>query len=166
MDLNRQKEQFSFAYVRAVISACGFNAYRLDVDEGSVDLGVAAFGPDGTARSPHLGIQMKCTADPEALKGDGLHFPLRLKNYDDLRDTRLHVPKILVVLLVPEEVEEWLDQDENALLMRRCAYWLSLRGFPQSETATTKTVVIPRPQMFNVQALKEIMQRISEGGEP
>ena len=36
MDLNKQKEQFSIAYVRAVIAAAGYNVYKMEVDEDSV----------------------------------------------------------------------------------------------------------------------------------
>lgn len=166
MDLNRQKEQFSIAYAKAVISASGFNVSIFDVDEESVDLIVAAYGMDGSERSPRLEMQLKCTADQESLKDEALHFALNLKNYNDLRETELRVPKILVVLLVPQDPDEWIFQDEKALLMRRCAYWLSLRGFPEVDNTASRTVEIPRSQAFNVKALKAIMHRISEGGEP
>ena len=166
MDLNRQKEQFSVAYAKAVISASGFNVSIFDVDEESVDLIVAAYGMDGSERSPRLEMQLKCTADQEALKDKALHFALKLKNYNDLRETQLRVPKILVVLLVPQDLDEWLSQDEEALLMRRCAYWLSLRGFPETDNTATRTIEIPRSQVFNVEALKRIMRSIGKGGEP
>jgi hypothetical protein len=42
MDLAAQKEQFSRTYVGAVAAAAGFAVYVPNVDDDSVDLGLAA----------------------------------------------------------------------------------------------------------------------------
>lgn len=50
--------------------------------------------------------------------------------------------------------------------MRRCGYWVSLRGLPPSQNETGQTVQIPRRQMFTVPSLQGILQRISQGELP
>jgi hypothetical protein len=165
MTLNNQKEQFSIAYARAIAAAAGFKVYREEVDDESVDIGVARSGGNGTVRSPRCDIQLKCTSQ-EVLDSTQIRFPLPLKNYDDLRGTDLHVPRILVVLLVPDLVTDWLVQDEQSLRLYRCAYWLTLRGEPATANATSVTVVIPRGNIFGVAALEDIMNRIEQGGHP
>jgi len=64
---------------------------------------------------------------------------------------------------VPDNVNEWLFQSEESLCLKRCGYWLSLRGQPQLANQLTITVDIPRQNIFNVDALKIIMQRIAAG---
>lgn len=87
MELSNQKEQFSAAYVRAIASAAGYAVSRPEVDDDSVDRTLSARGGNGSLRSPKLDIQLKCTA--RRYSGHPLlRFPLRRKNYDDLRGQR------------------------------------------------------------------------------
>ena len=94
-----------------------------------------------------------------------VRYPLNLKNYNDLRINAL-VPRILVVVLVPENLADWLVQSEDELLMRHCGYWVSLRGLPETVNATTVTVELPRSNQFTVEAVVSMFQRISNGGLP
>jgi hypothetical protein len=50
------------------------------------------------------------------------------------------------------------------LVLRRCAYWCSLAGLPESENETSVTVRVPRANLFNVAVLTGLMQEINEGG--
>ncbi len=50
------------------------------------------------------------------------------------------------------------------LILRRCAYWVSLAGLPQSNNETAVTVSVPRTNVLTVQALKDMMQRVNDGG--
>jgi len=140
------------------------------VDEDSVDLTLGGTRGHGTTRkSPRLEIQAKCT---ETDDGSGPHLAFRLpyKNYEDLRDTDVHVPHILVVLCVPRDLTEWLRETEAETALRRVAYWLSLRGSPAmpetSSSDSKRTVRLPRAQRFTADALRSIMTRIGEGGVP
>lgn len=162
MDLNKQKEQFSIAYVRAVIAAAGYNVYKMEVDEDSVDLGIAATASLDLPLRPRLDLQLKCTAGEGVLHDEFMHFPLKVKNYGDLRNSGL-VPQALVVVIVPTAVEDWLTQTEEQLVLRRCGYWLSLLGEPAVDNAESVTVRIPRTQQFTPLALQDMMTRINDG---
>ena len=164
MDINQQKEQFSNAYIQAVASVAGYSLYRPDVDDDSVDLGIAARGGTGPILSPRLELQLKCTSR-EILDSASVKYPLNLKNYNDLRINTL-VPRILVVVLVPDNLNEWLQQSEQELCMRYCGYWVSLRGQPETRNTTAVTVELPRLNQFTVEALRSIIGRISLGGVP
>ena len=165
MDLNAQKEQFSRAYVLAVAAVAGYATYTPSVDDDSIDLGIARRGGGGTVRSPRLEMQLKCTA---AFTGPSpiLRFPLSRKNHDDLRDIQLLVPRILTVVLVPDDPGDWLAQSDQEMAMRRCGYWLSVRGMPDTDNAISVTVEIPRAQRFSVDSLRRMMDRISQGEFP
>ena len=143
MELSDRKEQFSTAYLQAVSSVAGYGVWKPGPgpDDDSVDWVVAQKGGEGTIKSPRLEVQMKCTAAPVP-NGEHFSFPLKLKTYNDLRSEKenLLVPRILVVILVPDDVGFWLEQSEERLSMRRCGYWISLRGRGEVENTTSVTV--------------------------
>lgn len=165
MDINEQKQQFSFAYVRAVASAAGLAVSRPDVDDDSVDLTIGRKGGGRTIRSPKLDVQVKCTGGNAVLNGE-LSFDLEIKNYDELRYEDYPYPRLLIVVTVPPTVTDWLHQTEDELCLRKCGYWLSLRSFEAVANSATKRIHIPRTQQFTVEQLKAIMTRIAEGGLP
>ena len=164
MDINLQKEQFSNTYIQAVTTVAGYSLYRPDVDDDSVDLGIAAKNVTGIIVSPRLELQLKCTSR-DLVDSNYIRYPLKLKNYHELRVNTL-VPRILVVVVVPDNVNEWLQQSESQLCMRHCGYWLSLRGMPDTENLSTVTVRIARSSQFTVAALQSIITKISQGGRP
>ena len=149
MDLNQQKEQFSRAYVRAIAAAAGFDTYTFCVDDDSIDMGIAASGKR-LPRRPRLELQLKCTAKEIA---DVMRFPLKLKNYNELRG-ECCVPRILVVIAVPVRPEDWVTETKNQFVMHCRAYWASLAGWP--ETSNTKSVTLEL-QPFSVDELNRLM---------
>src|SRR6266566_4487959 len=165
MDPSQQKEQYSNAYLRAVAAVAGYGVYKPDPDEDSVDWGIAARGGRGSILSPRLEVQLKCTAT-ELPTEPVLRYALKRKNYNDLKTSNLLVPRILVVVRVPERPADWLHQTEEQLAMRHCGYWRALRGLPDTTNETTVTVEVPRSQVFSAEALRTIMDRIGMGGVP
>ncbi|MEW6349128.1 MAG: DUF4365 domain-containing protein [Thermodesulfobacteriota bacterium] len=165
MDINMQKEQFSRAYVQAVAACAGFAWSTPNVDDDSVDMTLHQKGGSGTIRSPRVDLQLKCTAS-QTPAGEAFTHSIKLKNYDDLRGGEVLVPRILVVVLVPDAPNDWLRHDEAEMALRRCGYWVSLRGLPPSENDTRQTVEMRRNQQFTVESLQAIMQRIGQGELP
>ncbi|WNG23794.1 DUF4365 domain-containing protein [Cystobacter fuscus] len=153
MQLNDRKEQFSIAYVHAVASAAGVITSPMNhVDRLSVDIKLTGM-PPAYPRCPEVNVQLKCTSNFELDEHD-FGFPLPIKNYDDLRDDNLSVPRILIVLLVPKNIQDWLDIDESRMLARNCAYWHSLRGELPTTNKETVTVRVPRKNV-TVHRLKQ-----------
>jgi hypothetical protein len=159
---NEQKQQFSIAYIHAVAARAGYACQANLVDDDSVDITLAASGwvhGKAVLRSPRLEVQLKATAQ-EILRADHLAFPLPLKNYNDLRECSM-VPRLLVVLFLPPSLSEWLEQTEDQMVSRRCAYWLSLFDQPEVVNAKTVTVQVPRKNCLTVDNLQTLMQHAS-----
>lgn len=166
MHLSYRQEAFSVAYVRAVAAVAGFRVQEgAQPDDDSVDLTLAARGPYGALRSPKLDVQLKCTL--RCPTGDlEFAYDLKAKNYEDLRQTNFQVPRILVVVAVPEDVSEWVAQDDEQLTMRHCGWWISLRGMAASANSEKVRIKIPFGQRFDVSQLEAMMARIGDGGVP
>src|SRR5262245_59364788 len=108
MHLNARKEKFSHAYVSALCSAAGCAIATWDADLDSVDLTLKKIHASGLIRSPQLDVQLKATART-TVGASGVTFPLKTKNFSDLRQPA-HYPRILVVVTLPSDnVTEWLD---------------------------------------------------------
>lgn len=111
---------------------------------------------------PQLYAQLKCTSR-SVLDDNYLKYPLRIKNYDELRTRHQYPPLILIVVLVPDNVDDWLNQSEAELCLKHCGYWMSLAGEAPTENQANITVSIPRKNQFTVDGLNRIMQTIAMG---
>jgi hypothetical protein len=162
MHINQRKEQFSRAYVHAVASVAGYALYEPYVDDDSIDCGIAMRGNGGTIFSPRVELQLK-SSSRNIIKKDRIVYPLGLKNYNDLRVENVLVPRILVVVVVPKDIDYWLAQTEEEMCFKHCGYWHSLNGMGETKSTTTVNVSLPREQQFTVEALRSIMERIGRG---
>jgi hypothetical protein len=163
--LNDQKSAFSEAWLRAVAAAAGFGVQgRSEPDDQSVDFTLTS-RIRGSFSNPRLDVQLKCTADALGI-GTDISFDLKQKNYDDLRDPVISVPIILVLVQVPPDPLRWLIAGDTRVELFRAAWWISLRGRPDSGNDSKTTIHIPQTQRFTPDVLREMMIRLGNGGLP
>jgi hypothetical protein len=74
------------------------------------------------------------------------------------------VPCLLIIVLLPDQPNDWLKQTPQELCLASCGYWVSIRGYPPMPNKNTVTIQIPLEQVFSSQSLVEIMQRITATG--
>ncbi|MGF1583586.1 MAG: DUF4365 domain-containing protein [Gemmataceae bacterium] len=161
MTENDQKEHLSRAYVHTVAARAGYSFEIKVTDDDSVDGTIHAKGEVGVGaslKSPRIDVQLKATEVEERLDEATLSFPLPIKNYNELIGEYC-APRLLVVLVLPRDQTTWLEQTEEAMICRRCAYWLSLYNLAPTTNTTTVTVKIPRIQVFTVAELHNLMGR-------
>jgi hypothetical protein len=158
--------QFSIAYVQAVASVAGFFVQHADrgFDRDGIDVTVLRRGALGVTTSTRLDLQIKSYSGDA--QGDPWPYDLEVKSYGDLRRTDYQVPRLLVVVRVPADAAEWISHGEEQLVLRRCAYWLSLRGAAPTVNASTIRVQIPRAHVFDAIALTSLMRQVAEGVAP
>ncbi len=162
MDLGKRKEEFSYAYVHAIASVAGYGTSRPVVDDDSIDIQFLSNSKNSYTRSPRLEAQLKASAQ-DLVKDEYIHYPLEIKNYNDLRDTNVLVPRFLIcILLSADSPLLWLNHSEEMLSMMKCGYWMDLKGYPPSENTYTVTVQIPKNQIFNVHALDDLMENVGK----
>ena len=162
---NHRQEVLSRAYVQAIAGRCGLACSLRDFDYG-IDLtlhDIRRRGHRYMESGFNLDIQAKSTTT-RSLTNTDVVYDLDVKAYDDLRDPQVGCPRILVLLVLPEDENQWTEQTEDHLLVRHAAYWLSLNG--RGPTANQKTVrmTLPRINLFSVQALETLMGKIRRGG--
>ena len=153
-----QKEALSLVYANAVAACAGYVTARPDLDRDSVDLRIQA----GGAMRPALELQLKATANLAKGNDGHFHYPLKRRNYDQLR-IETQTPRLLVVLDLPDDKERWVTITEEELVLRRRAYWLNLKGYVETENLSTVTVRIPTRNVFDVKNLHSLMEQSREG---
>lgn len=164
---NHIKEGLSRAYILAVAHRAGLNCSLREFD----------YGLDGTFHDIRIvknrrsesgfkiDFQAKASENCRISKSD-ITYVLSAKNHRDLAEVDVGTPRILIVLALPEDSRDWLATSPDMLILRRCAWWLSLRGQPPTQNAATETVRIPIGQTFDVDALTKMMARVKAGGLP
>jgi hypothetical protein len=142
MDLSKRKEEFSYAYAHAIASVAGYGTSRPLVDNDSIDIQFLSNTKNKYVRSPRIEAQLKATAQ-DLIRGEYIHYPLEIKNYNDLRDSNVVVPRILIcILLLEDSPASWLNHTEEMLSMMKCGYWMSLKGYPPTENTHSVTIEI------------------------
>ena len=166
------ESELSYAYLHAVASnasmACRMSSRH--EDNNGIDATLTAWGPfsnGGYLTEVDIKVQLKATISIPA--DDGVHlsyFVNGVNRYDDLRCETIDVCRILVVLFLPADVEERLDHSVDQLILRRCAYWQSLRCAPATTNSSGATIKLPKAQMFSPEALTELAARLSRRDFP
>ena len=153
-----REEALSRIYAHAVATQAGYVTAEYSQDRDSVDLRIQA----GGAMRPALDLQLKATVNLLRSDKGYVQFPLKRKNYDQLRiDTQ--TPRLLVVLDLPKEEHQWMTITENELVLRHRAYWLNLKGWNETANQTSVTVRISEQNIFNVENLRALMEQSRQG---
>ena len=159
-----QQEGFSYAFIGAIATAAGYaiNLAGRTEDAAGKDLEIVAPSVTGKCyTSPALDAQVKCTIDSNIIKETHIHYPLPVKNYNYLIDRPL-VPRLLIVVIIPRDLAEWLDASESQTVLQKCVYWISLKGQQPKKNTKKITILIPRSNLLTPKSLKDIMQRIAD----
>lgn len=154
----------SRAYVHAVAAIAGMGCSFFDFDYG-IDMTVHEVTLRGNRRvfsGFKVDIQLKSTMNARVEQGNVV-YSLEKKTYDDLITTNVGTPRILVVLLMPEDEMKWLAQSDEELVFRGCAYWVSLLGQPPLPNVASATIRIPVENRFSGAALRKMMDSVRTG---
>ena len=162
--LNSRKMQFSAAYIRALAAVVGLTVAVPEPDCDSEDIVLSARSYHTRIRSPKVALQLKCSGRVTK-DSAGFAYPLKIKNYDDLRPVNLAVPRLLVVLEVPRDDDpaSWLDEGDDRLCLLHTAYWSSLYGYKAVPNRATVTIHIPGEQRLTLSSLNSIMTKLGNG---
>lgn len=161
------ESELSYAYLHAVSSKAGMSCETTGrhVDNMGIDAQIRAseqFSTDSILTDITIDIQLKATTDTPSNRNEKLSYFIRdIKHYDKLRKESITIPRILVVLFLPGDDNEWLQQTEEHLIIKKCAWWVSLKGAKESDNTSGQTVYLPVNQIFNVDGLRNIMTKLS-----
>lgn len=171
LTLQNIESELSYAYLHALASRAGFECTYSGRhhDSAGIDAVVREDGRrlanDSVLTSFEVHIQLKATFQPPVEQDGKYSFSLDVQQYNKLRHARVQSPRLLVVMYLPANVDEWLRHTEDGMMSKRCAYWVSLRNASDSVNSTTQTVYLPRRQFLSADSLTELMTQFSRREE-
>lgn len=164
---SKRKSGLSKAYIHAICYHAGYKVDYTGEDDFGVDLTIKEVKsrPSGkfSESGVILNVQLKATANYTETDKE-ITYELKNKNYNDLADKDVETPIILVILLLSKDESDWLDQNTEQLILKRCAYWCSLKGESQKNNEDSKTTIhIDKSRIFSVENLKNLFEVINSG---
>lgn len=163
MTRNHRQEALCRAYVQAVAALAGVAISKPDPDYG-IDLSLRQIAvEDGRHSDTSVQIDLQLRATTRAsLTAIGILYDLDVETYNNLRIVSAGCPRFLVVLVLPDEQEDWLSQSQDQLSIRSCAYWLSLEGAAATPASRSIRVTIPSGNVFSPESIRILLQRVRE----
>lgn len=166
------ESELSYAYLHAVASRAAMSCRdgNRHEDNNGIDATLTAWPPfvAGNALTEvDIKVQLKATIGTPT--DDGTHYSYFLQGvnrYHDLRTEAVVAARILVVLFLPSDETEWVTHSPDELVLRRCAYWQSLRGAPDITTSSGTTVRLPKTQPFSPEGLSQLAARLARRDFP
>jgi len=160
--------ELSYAYLHAVAARAGMACRQGDrhEDNNGIDAQVTAWAPftsGGYLTEVNMNIQLKATfVEP---KETDTHFVFDLRKqsrFDNLSAPTVNFQRFLVVLYLPRDDQEWLSHSVDQLVLKRCAYWVSVRN---ATGLTGTSVYIPKNQVFGPDQLRSFAEQLSHTGK-
>lgn len=159
-----RQEALSLAWLHAIASACGLTCSFRTLDYG-VDVTLHYIEAAGGVLFEsifRIDVQLKSTT-AALFDDEHIRYDLDVRNYDHLREPNPFVPRILALLVLPEDESLWIDVSEEQLTMRRCMYWHWLAGSAPTSNKRTIRVAIPRSNVLSVEGLKQLLSKFDQG---
>lgn len=160
MDLNSKKEEFSYGYLQLL---CAINGLALEktgraIDNKGIDVMIIGTEKIKEINALRIDAQVKCTSQ-NIEKEDVIKFRLKVKAYNQLRDENNYSTTILIVVVVPQNEEDWLTVENNEMIFRKCGYWICLKGYPEVKDKSTITIDIPKENIITNKTLLNLVEQ-------
>lgn len=163
MQENTKKELASYAYISLLAIQSGFESRvsQSALDAECVDMTLDYVGELHGVFGWTLSLQVKCTSQNMVKKDGDIHFPLDVRAYDKLRHRGNIHKHLLVVVLAPKNLVEWVsvERKTRSTTIKGCAYWLDLAGMPAKENATSVTLKIPEANLLTPTSFYDIIDK-------
>jgi len=141
---NQRQELLSRAHILAVAACAGMSASVPSPDSGTDPTlhDIMTVGKRHIESGYKLDIQAKSTTLAH-VDGVSIRYDLEAAAYESLRLTGLGCPRLLVLLVLPDDESLWLQQDGEAMTLRRACYWMSLCGMAPTTNRRSVRLAVP-----------------------
>jgi hypothetical protein len=158
------QEELSKAYVAAVVASAGARVTFSAGQEYGTDAHVLRVQQTTDGRFVDTGYILQCQLKSSVRWSEDsgyIVYDMEAEAYNRLID-REGGGCILVLLCLPQKVEEWLSVTVDELVMRKSCYWLYLEG-ERTENSGSKRVKIPESQRFVPDTVETLLDMVRQG---
>ncbi|MER5727107.1 DUF4365 domain-containing protein [Streptomyces sp. NPDC002138] len=158
-------EQLQQGYMASIAATAGCTFEMVSKDAWGIDAQIIRPPNTATQVESMLFAQLKCTTqitpDPER---EFFSYQFTKRQYfDHLAKFRSYPKAILVVMTVPTRQLDWTEVGHQGLLTRRSCYWVHLENVESATHVAKPSVRIPTKNIFDANALINILDRTDRG---
>jgi len=167
MTVDQIKEQLSNRFIGVLAANKGFA-----IDKGEIDLGIdytlkkSYHYTSGSGKTRwnfdgrYIDLQLKATTDNSIVDGaNSIKYDLEAKSYNDLveRQTNGTLPLVLILFILPNDQNTWVDIDVNELRLRKHAYWfVPPEGSVQTTNEYRVRIEIPKTNIIGLDSFNTL----------
>ncbi|NMO54497.1 DUF4365 domain-containing protein [Actinoplanes sp. TBRC 11911] len=159
-------EQLQEGYVAAVAATAGCFVQRVGGDVNGVDAHIIRPAKSiGAEEEITLGVQLKCTTQvrPDPAKEYFSYQFSKRRSLEALTLRRSIIKVIPLIMVTSPQQRSWTKSTHEALRISHCCYWLNLEGYSITDGVQKPSVKIPTANIFDADALIDIMGRLERG---
>jgi hypothetical protein len=156
-------EKLQDAYLGAIAAAAGCEVSKPEPDP-SLDWTIGHKSKKHThVRTAKIDVALKSTHQTAPDDNGEFSFTIKNEHLEVLAEEALYYPRLLVVMLLPKDVDSWVWSRTNWMIMRHSMYWANLRGI-QATGQTRTNVRVPYKQRLDAPELCRILHHVGSGG--
>ena len=162
-------EKFSLAYISLLAFQSGFTAHPQPTALDNVGIDIAVVDDTRVLRLPpcQFYAQVKSTKERSLkVKNGETYYKLRRKNYDSLIKSRSGNTILLLLVILPDHVADWITCSESSTLIQYSCYWFCLGGYPESTLKHEDSKVdiqVTQENLLTSASFPLLMQKIADG---
>ena len=162
------EEDLSKAFVMAIGAKAGYSVdldrphdYTVDGTFHEIIIFENQRNESGYSIDFQLKASKNCIIENDYIKYD---FDAKTYNYFIRRvNSRNSTPFILILLVLPDNPEEWLNITEESLILKRACYWYKMEKQEPTSNQNSKRICIPKNQLLTPESLKELFNQVKNG---
>lgn len=157
------QEDLSYSYASVLAARAGVKFRVFEPEYGIDALINSVKNVNGKRHDTGWGFfcQFKSTINWK-LEEKHVIFDMEASAYNKLIDWEGGLPCLLILFCLPKNSSDWIEYDEERLILRRSCYWAEIKGERTTNKYKTR-VRIPRSQLLTPESIIEIIERVKRG---
>lgn len=171
MTEEQKKEQLSNRFIGILAANKGFVLDKPDLDLGvdyQLKKTTSYTTPLGKTRytydSRYIDLQLKATTENSIInETNSIKYDLEAKSFNDLveRKTNGTAPLVLILFVLPNDPNNWVEIDQDEIKLRKNAYWFT----PENGTLPTSNnsrirIEIPKTNLLDLDCFNNLHQQL------
>ncbi|MFD5089472.1 DUF4365 domain-containing protein [Amycolatopsis thailandensis] len=158
LDPKSHQGAFGEAFVRTLGVAAGLTVAKSEPDVTGDDFTFGYPGSLGGVFFPKMDVQVKSWSRPAEKRGEW-SYRMTVDHFNNLAGRNYSLPRFLVLVVVPPDARDYVHAEQQGLLLRHAAYWVSLREEERVDTSTAATVAVsvPKANLLTVDVLLKLL---------
>lgn len=162
------EEDLSKAYVMAIGAKAGYSVdldrshdYTVDGTFHEIIIFENQRNESGYSIDFQLKASKNCIIEKDYIKYD---FDANTYNYFLRRvNSKNSTPFILILLVLPDKPEEWLNITEESLILKKACYWYKMEKQEATLNKNSKRIYISKNNLLTPDSLQTLFKQVKDG---